>query len=1090
MALAVVVSAFSSSAIADTPVQPTEQQRALANQTISDGNYRIYTVVNSTKYYLTTQSDRSVIFTSNAEEASEYTFEYKTGLGKFVNEGWRISYNDAYRFSNGSNSASDSQTHLSMAESKNDRVDFERQVWYAQEDAANAGEYVYAVRATNATCADELVWQAWSKNCYWTVNTTAALPYPCYDVANAGKGSFVWKLESMKEPYAPLAVYNINEVTAEQFAKNPTDNKLWRFEQFDYAKGEYSLFTQYSDSNAANYVDIYQPCRVGGERIVEVDGIETISNNNTFAANPRFGWSNYAVYNDGGTTNDSKKRFSYVVRDEKLGYELYGNDEYTSVISFVVPEDGFYQMDATVVRQDVPDNRGRLSVVPRYRYSTASDINYANPRYSMPRMLFGQIGGEIDGFVAGSAHINSGAEQRYTAQQPEDISMAFEGKAGDIISFEVNTDSTNTISSWARDYYARMFFKNLTLSLVTETYAKQNGNFADTYGESDVVATLLDLVNKYEEFLSDAEFGDDFGQYNMDLGNQVYDMTGYIYDAIAKGQVHAFNADSYLDDLQALWRKFIESKVDINIHSEGNYPLFYTDLVTNEIVYDAEVMAQNADTPWGYYYYDVAQGSYTKFGNHNTGSKYGTGCDAWYKGAGDWLYISDNGQMHPMTNLAPAIMFTAPKDGVYKVDFGCYRPNPNASVENPLYIRARFMDSATTTQDKESFMYAKEFGSVANDGQGGKAPITMQYFVNMKAGDKITWELDCYTSNRNSSAATQITTLTVCSELDEGQPYTLEYAAASGLDVFDAYSIGDPAALNEAIASAQAILDAHKDNVGTEGGQYSPVLCDELSNLIEKATAMAANGDTQYNMDMLSIGLNNTASAFVASRLPYEFFIEGNYSINVAGTEKYLTQKNKNANGSNYYATYTDIAGVVADATKNNVDISEYNWTFTFRKFTKQVPTGEYDEATGDDITIPVEQTSIFNANGYVSQLGYVQAGEDNAAPAFRFFKEEADAETFAIMNEDGKYWNTSFSWASPYDKVALSDTPVYAFILSDMTLEQATGVIGIEGSAVVVSTEYFTTSGTKVANPVKGINIRVQHLDNGNKIVSKVLVK
>ena len=58
-----------------------------------------------------------------------------------------------------------------------------------------------------------------------------------------------------------------------------------------------------------------------------------------------------------------------------------------------------------------------------------------------------------------------------------------------------------------------------------------------------------------------------------------------------------------------------------------------------------------------------------------------------------------------MTNFAPAIMFTAPKDGVYKVNFGCYRPNPNASVENPLWIRARFMSNGTETQDKESFMY-------------------------------------------------------------------------------------------------------------------------------------------------------------------------------------------------------------------------------------------------------------------------------------------------------------------------------------------------------------------------------------------------
>lgn len=1075
----------------DEPYQPTESERALANQTIDNGNYRIYTEVDGTKYYLFTQSDRKVFLTPDKSSASKYSFELQTGLGKFADEAWRVSYADQFRFSNGSNSASDGQKNLSMAESKNDRPDFERQVWYAKEDAQNSGEYVYAVRATNATCADELVWQSWSKNCYWTVNTTDALPYPCYDVANAGKGSFVWKLETTKEEYKPIHVYSLNDLTAEEFAQNPAIDGLWRFEKYNYSNGKYSLFTQYTDSSAANYVDIYQPCRVGGERAVEIEGLESWANNLTYATVLKYGWSDFKTYSEGeGASNDSKNRFAYVARDEKLGYEVYANNEYASVISFVVPKDGFYQMDATVIRQDVPADRGLLSIVPRYRYNTAVDKDYANTKYGMGRYLFGQIGGEVDGFVAGSAHISKGGLQRYIAQEANDISMSFEGKAGDIISFEVNTDSTGVISSWARDYYGRTFYKQLRISEVTETFARQNENFADTYGESGDIEAILKLIEESEAFIMDADLGTEIGQYSEELAEEIMQLTGVIYDAIQKGQIHAFNAQSYLEELKALWAKFLDSKVEMDYNAEDNYALFTTEASTGAVRYDTAVLDLNDDTPWGYYYYEVAKGVYHKFENHGTGSKFGSAeISAWYKGTGDWLYISDNGQLHPMTNFAPAIMFTAPKDGVYKVNFGCYRPNPNASVENPLWIRARFLSNGTETQDKESFMYAKEFGSVQNDGEGGKAPIAMEYYVNMKEGDKITWELDCYTSNRNSSAGTQITNLTVCAGMNEEEPFTLDNIPADA-DLFDAYSEGDPTSLSLAVAAAHSVLDAHKDSLGTDGGQYSADIFNSLTESIATANTMIASGDTQYNMDQMELSLAALTQLFLDSRLPYEVFIEGTYAIQIVGTEKFLTQKNLNANGTNFYAAFADIAAVEADAQKNNIEPDTYNWTFNFNKYIKQVPTGEFDESTGDEITVPVEQTSIYGVGGYVTEQGYVnESVSTTAAPAFRFFKYNADDEAFAIMNQSGNYWSNAFTWKSPYDQINTTATPNYIFVLSDQTISNALGIDIVE-STVVVSTQWLSLSGTRIAKPNNGINIRVQKLSDGRTVTSKVFVK
>ncbi|MCR5314021.1 MAG: hypothetical protein K6E54_10375 [Bacteroidaceae bacterium] len=887
--------------------------------------------------------------------------------------------------------------------------------------------------------------------------------------------------------------FSLTDLSEKEFSKNPASS-IWKFEKYSYATGKYSNLTQYTDSCAANYVDVYQPCRVGGERVVQIDGITSWSVNNTFASVTRFGWSDYGVYNVGGTTNNSKERFCYVVRDETLGYEVYSNDEYASVISFIIPEDGFYKVDASVIRQDIPAGRGTLSVVPRIRYATSADIDYAHPGFGMCSLPFGQEGGEIADYD-GNAHISTGGSQRYLAQTPDEVTMAFEAKEGDIISFEVNTDSTKITSSWARDFYGRAFYRKLDITIVDEQTAKSNEHFINTYGESEDVKKLESLIDEYDAKMSDMELGEAIGQYDSDLGEHLEKIIGQIYEGLEKDQIHAFNAAIYIEQLEELWSKFIASKVTIDMTLEGNYQLFAQDALSGTTLYDVNVLNDNSDNPWGFYYYQVENGLYSKFDKHDTGSKFGdSSVSAWYKGSGDWLYISDNGSLHPMTNIAPSIIFTAPKDGVYKVDFSCYRPNPNVNVENPLWIRARFLKKSVDTMDKDTYMYAKEFGSVANDGDKGKTPISMEYFVNMKQGDKITWDLDCYTSNRNSSAGTQITNLSVCSCVSEDKYFTLESAKASGIDVFDAYSSGDVTPLVDALEIAASMREEQKNNIGEDGGQYSATLYQSLCDEIEKAYAMVSDGGTQYDINCQVSALNSALQAFKDSRKPYEYVIEGTYSINISGTDKYLTQKNKNANGSNFYATFTNYDGVAADANKNGYEPTDANWTFTFKKITKQVSTGEYNEETGDEIMVSREQTSIYGKDGYLASYGYVESSENETdAPSFRFFKYDKDDDSFAIMTEDGTYWNDSFSWKSPYDKVNTTATPNYIFVVSDMTIEKAqetSDIRIVRGEDLrVVSSVYFTMDGIRIDAPKRGVNIIKQTLSDGS-VRSKKIVR
>ena len=137
-----------------------------------------------------------------------------------------------------------------------------------------------------------------------------------------------------------------------------------------------------------------------------------------------------------------------------------------------------------------------------------------------------------------------------------------------------------------------------------------------------------------------------------------------------------------------------------------------------------------------------------------------------------------------------------------------------------------------------------------------------------------------------------------------------------------------------------------------------------------------------------------------------------------------------------------------------------------------------------------MEQTSIYGVGGYVTELGYVnESVSTTAAPAFRFFKYNADDEAFAIMNQSGYYWSNAFTWKSPYDQINTTATPNYIFVLSDQTISNALAIDIVE-LTVVVSTQWFSLSGTRIAKPCAGINIRVQKLSDGRTITSKVLVK
>ena len=870
--------------------------------------------------------------------------------------------------------------------------------------------------------------------------------------------------------------YKLGDMTETTFAAG--GDSQWSFEKYNYTKGLYSRFIAYTDSSVCNYVDIYQPERVGGNRITEIDGV-TNNGENTWAGNIRYAWCDQKFVNPRTT---SAEKFVYVCRDNREGYgfELFGNKENTSVITFTAPTDGFYKVDGNVIRED-GNSMKAIYIVPRFRYASAKNIDSLNAQSTMGcSFAYGEGGKQIDNYD-GKARFDDGGSQVWTAQVPTSFSMAYHAKAGDKVSFEMNVSSLNLTSDWARDAWSRTFFQKLEIATVDQATAEADSNYVDPYSMAKVTA-LTDSVNNCMDQTLNFEDGMSVGQFPGGAINTFNAVCEDILDAISNGSVNDMNAYVYLIKLKNAWMTLMGSKIVTDFEADGNYRMFYStgSVANNNLVvnYDTQIMAKNDNSPWGFDAYNVATGTYTSLTTHGTGSKFGNSTiSAWYNNTSDYFYIADNGNMHPLTTASPTIMFTAPKDGIYKVNFGCYRTSPNTSLENPLYIRSRFISSTSSNCSSDSYMFAKQYGSVANDGTKGKAPITMSYFVNLKSGDKITFEEDAYTSNRNSSANTQITDLSICSCVTSDSVYTLDIAKASGLDLFNPYKSGDATALRAKVAYTDSVLNAHISQIGSNGGQYATDSYNTLATLIAEAKEyIDIEGDpsaTQLLYDNEVKSLQKALTAFLSSRIPFDKIISGDYSIRLAGTDKCLCQNNSSNNGF-YYANFFNAAGAAKDAARfTDVTVEDYNWTFTFTR---------NDSLNGTNIT---------NPKGYLCKDAYVIAGIDfnPESNIFKFYTENEGDSLFAVKRPDGLYWGNVVNWVAPYNKISTSTTPQYIFVLDNRTLTSVNSISN-DTETKQVSVKYYTIDGRLANERQKGILIKCITFADGSRKTSKIVVK
>ena len=153
-------------------------EKAMAE--ITEGNYyQIYTEQGEAKYYLTTEGK----LTADEAEAGDFLFKTALQTGAPYAKGWNLGYQFTNPNMDGGGNGTVKNEGYIRSDSKNDRNDYERQVFFY-----NGKEY--AVRATNATGT------SWGADTYWTVlESETEIPNAGYSIS--GQPNYIWKLNDV-----------------------------------------------------------------------------------------------------------------------------------------------------------------------------------------------------------------------------------------------------------------------------------------------------------------------------------------------------------------------------------------------------------------------------------------------------------------------------------------------------------------------------------------------------------------------------------------------------------------------------------------------------------------------------------------------------------------------------------------------------------------------------------------------------------------------------------------------------------------------------------------------------------------------------
>ena len=299
----------------------------------------------------------------------------------------------------------------------------------------------------------------------------------------------------------------------------------------------------------------------------------------------------------------------------------------------------------------------------------------------------------------------------------------------------------------------------------------------------DISVMLADSIAAYRERIAKETVGSEMGQVSQ---SSIDALLAIITDAenVLNGGTLSMNlAHTYVYYMQRAWKAVEQSRITVDYNAEGNYRLFWTE-TGSSVTSSAPAFENNDDNPWGYYAYNIDAGTYERFTTYDNKGKCGSATErgkAWYR-ASEYCFVSSTGHFHPCTtgvnikDSSPAIVFTAPEDGIYFATITVRRNVANKN--NTLYLRSRYFKQGVMGCPTAEFIFAQPYGTPAVDGANGQVPQTLDFFIRLEKGDCFTLETEAYTAGTDESGRTIITDLSVTHGHTAEQPYTEEEAKA------------------------------------------------------------------------------------------------------------------------------------------------------------------------------------------------------------------------------------------------------------------------------------------------------------------------
>ena len=331
--------------------------------------------------------------------------------------------------------------------------------------------------------------------------------------------------------------------------------------------------------------------------------------------------------------------------------------------------------------------------------------------------------------------------------------------------------------------------KNYTSGNRQWTIKTSEFNSDEVWNIGDIYEVLNEDIAKYEQLAASVTAGTAAGQVSAAALNKLNAIIAEAKQVVAEQRLNINLTHTYMYYMERAWKAVEESRVEdggskpIDLDAEGNYHLFKTEGGASTATASAD-FSKNNDSPWGFYRYTPSDGAYTKFAifdTNNSKAKSANG-NAWYTDV-EYCFVTEKGNTHPLPDKSPAIVFTAPADGIYYATMTVYRDKSGQT--NDLNIRSRYLKDGLTC-DQGSYLFTKAYGTAAIDGADGKTPQTLDFFIRLQQGHRFSFEIDCIS---DSGARTWISDLAVASCHSAGDPITLDEATAAPR-FFDTLTVG------------------------------------------------------------------------------------------------------------------------------------------------------------------------------------------------------------------------------------------------------------------------------------------------------------